>query len=319
MEKSFSIDNKTAIIMEWNHDHEKILIEWADKAMCYRWLHSKSNLMYSKLNTIYTIPVIIISTLTGTANFASAHIPQKFIVYYGMVIGFFNIIAGIITTIQQFLKITQLNEAHRVSFISWDKFYRNIKTELSKPPNQRINVQHMLKVSKEEYDRLIETSPLIVEHILKMFNDEFKNSASFKNIYKPEVCNILQSTEENINKWYTEENNRLAELSIIRKNNILHEEKKQKYFKNYKIVTNFKKMFYNINNRYPLEKEIIDNLKEDISVYDIKDILHNINFKKNELINNNKSSNNINNYNSNDSSNDNSNDSSTTYNDNEFI
>ena len=36
-----------------------------------------------------------------------------------MIIGSINILAGIITTIQQFLKIGQLNESHRVSSISW--------------------------------------------------------------------------------------------------------------------------------------------------------------------------------------------------------
>ena len=61
--------------IEWTPEHEGILIEWADKAMCYRWLHSKANSMYSRLNALYTIPVIIISTLTGTANFAQERVP----------------------------------------------------------------------------------------------------------------------------------------------------------------------------------------------------------------------------------------------------
>ena len=35
--------------IEWTAEHEQILVEWADKAMCYRWLHSKSNAMFSSL------------------------------------------------------------------------------------------------------------------------------------------------------------------------------------------------------------------------------------------------------------------------------
>ena len=61
--------------VEWSTEHENILIEWADKAMCYRWLHSKSNMLFSRLNAWYTIPVIVISTLTGTANFAQERVP----------------------------------------------------------------------------------------------------------------------------------------------------------------------------------------------------------------------------------------------------
>ena len=105
--------------IEWTPEHEKILIEWADKAMCYRWLHSKANAMFSSLNAWYTIPVIIISTLTGTANFAQERVPREYQSYFVMIVGAFNITAGIITTIQQSLKITQLNEAHRDSSKAW--------------------------------------------------------------------------------------------------------------------------------------------------------------------------------------------------------
>ena len=161
-------------ISEWTNEHEKILIEWGDKAMCYRWLHSRSNMMYSTLNAWYTIPVIIISTVTGTANFAQERVPINYQNYFVMIVGSFNILAGIITTIQQFLKITQLNEAHRVSSIAWDKFYRNIKMELAKHPRERMDVKHMLKICKEEFDRLIETSPDIDRTILKKFKETFE-------------------------------------------------------------------------------------------------------------------------------------------------
>ena len=127
VEKPTSSKRKTA----WTPDHETILVEWADKAMCYRWLHTRANAMYNTLNAFYTVPVIIISTLTGTANFAQDRVPLNYQGYFVMVVGAFNILAGIISTIQQFLKITQLNESHRVSSIAWDKFYRNIKIELA--------------------------------------------------------------------------------------------------------------------------------------------------------------------------------------------
>ena len=45
--ENMSISEPTA---EWSVEHEKILIEWADKAMCYRWLHSRATSLYSYLN-----------------------------------------------------------------------------------------------------------------------------------------------------------------------------------------------------------------------------------------------------------------------------
>ena len=39
---SSQIENKLRKKMEWKQEEEKILKEWADKALCFRWLHSKA-------------------------------------------------------------------------------------------------------------------------------------------------------------------------------------------------------------------------------------------------------------------------------------
>ena len=273
MEDEMTEDSETIIEhtkVEWSPEHEQILIEWADKAMCYRWLHSKANAMYSSLNAWYTVPVIIISTLTGTANFAQQRVPIQYQSFFIMAAGGFNILAGIITTIQQFLKITQLNEAHRVSTIAWDKFYRNIKIELAKHPSERIEPKQMLKISKEEFDRLIETSPSIPETIITEFKIKFETQALFDKIIKPEICDILIPTSDYRNPWYTEENqaksiNDAITNQLIKKNKI-----KKQHDLDKKIITEFIVLFNNLNNRDPMETEIIDNLKEKIDINIIK-------------------------------------------------
>ena len=210
--------------IDWTPDHENILVEWADKAMCYRWLHAKSHSHYSKANAWFTIPVIIMSTLTGTANFAQDRFSENIKPLVAMGIGGVNIFAGILTTIQQFLKIGELNEAHRVSSISWDKFYRNIKVELAKSPEERIHVIQMLKIAKEEFDRLMETSPSVSDKVTAEFTRVFsggivksKNGVTlplnerqeaFKALKKPEICDTLESTRFSVYKP------KLAEISV---------------------------------------------------------------------------------------------------------
>ena len=259
---------------EWNTDHEDILIEWADKAMCYRWLHSRAHAMYSRLNYVYTIPVIIMSTLTGTANFAQSRVPLAYQGYFGMIVGFINILAGIITTIQQFLKITQLNEAHRVSGIAWDKFYRNIKIEIARHPDERMDVNQLLKISKEEFDRLIETSPDIPDKIIDEFKTVFTGSFDYSEIVKPELCGKLVSTERYRNQWSTSDN-------LAKKNNL----KQQKEKKMKKFVETFMDDFTKMNGRDPIESEIVDNLKEQIEIVQIKHIIGKIINEKNNKSN----------------------------------
>lgn len=274
--------------VEWTPEHETILIEWADKAMCYRWLHSKSNALYSSLNAWYTIPVIVISTLTGTANFAQERVPLEYQSYYVMVVGGFNILAGIITTIQQFLKITQLNEAHRVSSIAWDKFYRNIKIELAKHPSERIDVRQMVKMSKEEFDRLMETSPNIPEKIVKQFKNNFNSHNAFDKIVKPEICDILIPTNEYRNPWYNDENR-----AKVMNENLKSQLEKQNKVKrtnenNRKMVLDFINLFISLNNREPMETEIIDNLKDKLDINTVKKIVEDnkfLNVKMNNELN----------------------------------
>ena len=167
--------------VEWSEDHENILVDWADKALCYKWLHNKAHVAYSTKNTWFTIPVIIMSTLTGTANFAQDRIPPEYLNAATMGIGAVNLIAGILTTIQQFLKITELNESHRVSSIAWGKFYRNVKIEISKSPIERTPVVQLLKHAKEEFDRLVETSPTQTKKLVKVYQNNGPTKLEIEN------------------------------------------------------------------------------------------------------------------------------------------
>jgi hypothetical protein len=213
------LKNKTPSV-KWSIENEKILVEWCDVAQCYKWMHTRSNQKYARLQAWYTIPAIILSTISGTASFAQGNIPEAYQSYAPMIIGTINIFIGILTTIQQYLKISELNEGHRVAAISWDKFARNIRIELAKDPNERMKAEPFLKMSRQEFDRLMETSPMIGHDIIKQFMTTFgmkdyrtgfdisKYSRlrldKFEHLIKPDVCDIIISASENRHHWYHE-------------------------------------------------------------------------------------------------------------------
>jgi len=174
----------------WNDTEVKLLKKWGEQAASYRVLHNRAYRKYKYLTAIFTIPVIIISTLTGTANFSQGTIIQiypDFDLYLPLVIGALNLISGIITTIGQFLRVSELNEAHRNASISYGKFARNICTELSLPPNERTySGLDFIQICRNEMDRLIEQSPEIGMKII----NKFEQNKKFQNIVKPELINI---------------------------------------------------------------------------------------------------------------------------------
>ena len=214
--------------IEWSKENEMIMVEWCDIAQCYKWLNSKAHLKYSYMNAWFTIPAITLSTITGTASFAQTSIPIEYQTYAPMAIGSINIMIGILTTIQQYLKISELNESHRVSAISWDKFSRNIRIELAKSPKERAEAATFIKMSRQEFDRLMETSPAIPQSVLRDFKDTFsgkkgffystidwclghvglddkeliERKKQFDALKKPDICDIIISSNENRHKWY---------------------------------------------------------------------------------------------------------------------
>ena len=180
-------------LMKWNIDDDRILKEWVDKSACFKWLHEKSYKVYKRQYLRLMIPVIIISTLTGAANFALQRIPDP--VYQGyasLVVGAFNIIAAIISTIAQFLKTAELKEGHNIATRSWDKFNRSIKLELQKDPNERTNKRDLFTYSMKEYDRLVELSPDIPTKVITEFRSVYKNSID---LIKPEITGQIISSK----------------------------------------------------------------------------------------------------------------------------
>jgi len=136
-----------------------------------------------------TLPIIIISTITGTANFAHETFPVDWQSYVPLVIGGFNIIGGILTTIMQFLKVNELMEAHRVTSIQYGKLYRNIDLELSLPYGDRSHDgSGMIDICKTDYDRLIEQSPSVPGDVLRDFEKKFQ----YPNFQKPDISDIVK-------------------------------------------------------------------------------------------------------------------------------
>ncbi len=239
----------------WKEEEELLLKDWADKAQCYELLHSKSHGVYKQRHAYFVIPVIIISTLTGTANFAQDKIsdPTDKNIFV-MVTGGLNICAAIVSTISQFLKISEMNEGHRVASYSWGKYYRNLKTELAKHPLDRINPKDLISMAKEEYDRLLELSPMIPKKIISQFNMTFLENDE---ISKPEICDIITPTTV----YHMTKEKRESMINRFNPQPIIEDKteelvKKDEEIKVNPLIEKFNQSFFKIHLRYPTEEEI---------------------------------------------------------------
>ena len=210
---------------EWHPQQEKILKKWSEIGSSYRYLHDKSFQKYSAQNMRFALPVIVISTITGTANFAQGTFPESWQSYVPLGIGTLNLAAGLITTVAQFLRVSELLEGHRAASIAYSKFSRDISVELSLPIRERTtNGRDFLIKCRNELDRLIEQSPNIPQKILLEFSDRFANSA----FVKPDILEIKEVEVYIDEEEVKEKMQKIADKELKRRQSIIEMEEIKK-------------------------------------------------------------------------------------------
>ena len=202
-EKEFGDKKEPKIEIKWSFDNENMLAEWCDIAQCYGWLNAESHAYYSNLHAWFTIPTITFSTISGTASFAQASLPDAYVVYAPMVIGTINIVIGILTTVQQYLKVSELKESHRLSAVAWDRYARNIRIELTKYPLERKEAGLFVKLCRHDFDKLMEANQTIPKHIIRKFKRKFAQDKRGAGVFKPNICDTIVSINDTRYPWFT--------------------------------------------------------------------------------------------------------------------
>lgn len=184
----------------WTKEQEELMAGWSDIASCYRWMHDRCEKIMAKNNMMITVPVIILSTLTGSANFITSSLvgdDVELSKYTQIGIGGVSIFTGILTTLGNFFRYAQTSESHRVASIAWGKFQRQLAVELALHPRERIDCMDFLKICRAELDRMIEQSPPIPDKVIYQFEVEFKDIPALK---RPDIAHGMDHTKVFVNR-----------------------------------------------------------------------------------------------------------------------
>lgn len=174
--------------VEWNERLEELIADEGEKALCYAWLHNKSQIQYSYWNNFIALPVIVLSTLAGTASIGSDTMfgdASKANVGIGLV----SISVGVLNTVGQYFSWAKRAEGHRIAHLTYTKLYKYVSVEMSLPRKERMDATDMLKVIREQIDRLNETSPMIPQGVIDEFQKKFRK---YNEIARPEITNGLE-------------------------------------------------------------------------------------------------------------------------------
>jgi hypothetical protein len=173
--------------IHWNQQLEEILSQEGERALCFAWLHNKSQARVSKYDTNIALPVIVLSTIAGTGSIASQSLFGNSQAA-GIVIGMISLSVGVMNTVSNYFGFAKRSEAHKISAMTYAKIHKFIVIELSLPRKERMKAKDMLKIIREQLERLAETSPQIPDPIIAIFNEKFHDQT---NVSKPEITNGL--------------------------------------------------------------------------------------------------------------------------------
>lgn len=173
----------------WWDQQERILKKWGEIASSFRFIHNTLMFSWRRWSIAFALPIIILSTLTGSANFATKSFPTSMHEMLPIYIGAVNIVVGIMSTISRFLRVDELKESHAVASLGFGKLSRSIAVELSLPPEERsMNGNDFIQYVRNEMDRLLEQSPEIHPKVAEKFNLRFNNQP----FQKPDICSISE-------------------------------------------------------------------------------------------------------------------------------
>ena len=192
--------------ISWNPALETLIAEEAERCSGLSWLHNEGERYYSKRTNMIALPVIILSTANGFLSGSSPMIfsnPTTSSIGLGVV----SLFTGLLSTIGSYFAWARRTEAHKISATQYQKISRFLTIELSLPKKERIQAKDILKITRDQIERLMEISPSIPDSILKLYKERFKDC---KDVTHPEVISGLHKVY--INKM--EEAEKTVELYI---------------------------------------------------------------------------------------------------------
>jgi hypothetical protein len=176
----------------WSEELEQYFRDIGEKSYCYSILHKNSETKFTRLTTFIDIPVIVLSSVLGTLSIGNSSVfGEKNEKDASLFIGVGSIFVSVLNTIGTYFSYSKRAENHRLCSLNYNKLYRFLSIEMSLTREERINPKDLLKITREQYERLMNDSPLLSVNIINEFKSKYKDK-KYEDINKPSECNGLE-------------------------------------------------------------------------------------------------------------------------------
>ena len=179
----------------YNSALEQLIAEEAERCSGLSWMHGRAEAYYSARNSMVALPTIVLSTLVGFLSGTSASIfSEPTMASVG--IGSVSLFTGVLSTIGTFFAFAKKAEGHRIASIQYSKIARSLTIELTLPRSERIVAGDLLKMTRDNIERQLETSPPVPDAVIGEFKKKFKGQTD---VAVPDIANGLHKVK--VNNW----------------------------------------------------------------------------------------------------------------------
>jgi len=202
------------VLKEWTDDIEILLKNISEKCQIWRELHIKTHTIFKKKYYRLTIPVIVLSSITGGANLSLGSISTSAdnnII--NLVIGALGIIISILSTLNNIFSFSKRKDEHYRASNDWYRLHRLIKTELSLERDRRIEVTKFFNMVLHEIERIHEYQPNIRNDVLNNFKKSLRKKGKTISIEMPEI--IMLSETVIYKKTIETQNEKIHKMNTI--------------------------------------------------------------------------------------------------------
>jgi len=156
----------------WSSEIEDIIADYALESQIFFYIYNQCVSTYHRRINYYMIPSIIISSITGALLF-DKRIAEQLIISY--ILASCNIFVAILSTLLKFFNYQDLETQSKILSIKYLELYEDMKFELSKHPNNRIDANEYLNMITKKRQELYNNYSVIQDEIRKKFKSRHRD------------------------------------------------------------------------------------------------------------------------------------------------
>lgn len=163
MEATESSKRNDQAASAWTAETEQLLQDWRSRVYAAQSAYYMEAERLSRWNYLLGIPVVIVSSLVGTAIFANLEgSPSKSI---RVVAGVVSVLAAILASLQTFLRLGESTTLHGAAGDWYSAIRRDIEELLALPPGLRGDPKVCLDSIRKEMNKAGQKSPELSERL----------------------------------------------------------------------------------------------------------------------------------------------------------